>query len=65
MENKIEFDCLVAKQSELSQVVSFVASNHIDQIAQISRVKRDEEKQLVGFQRGQVANHIEEIHDYE
>ena len=65
MENKIEFDCLVAKQSEQSQVVSFVAeADHIDQIAQISRVKRDEEKQLVGFQRGQVANHIEEIHDY-
>ena len=65
MENKIEFDCLVAKQSEQSQVVSFVAeADHIDQIAQISRGKRDEEKQLVGFQRGQVANHIEEIHDY-
>ena len=57
MDNKIEFDCLVAKQSEQSQVVSFVSeADHIDQIAQISRVKRDEEKQLVGFQSGQVAN---------
>ena len=53
MENKIEFDCLVAKQSELSQVVSFVAeADHIDQIAQISRVKRDEENNWLGSNVG-------------
>lgn len=65
MKNKITFDCLVAKQSSSSQVVSFVANaEQIGKIARISRVGRGQDQELFGFQRSQIGNHINEIHDY-
>ena len=61
----ISFSCLVAKQSKISNVVSFVANaNQIEKIARVSRVGRDASQELFGFQRSQIGNHIQEIHDY-
>tara|TARA_B110000008_G_C16965806_1_gene561962 strand:+ start:1910 stop:3010 length:1101 start_codon:yes stop_codon:yes gene_type:complete len=62
---KLIFNCLVAEQSKDSNVVSFVANaNQIQKIARISRVGRDSSQELFGFQRSQIGNHIQEIHDY-
>ena len=64
-DRKITFDCLVAQQSSSSRVVSFVANvEQIEKIARISRVGRGHNKELFGFQRSQIGNHINEIHDY-
>ena len=61
----ISFSCLVAKQSNTSSVVSFVAdASQIEKIARISRVGRDSSQGLFGFQRSQIGNHIQEIHEY-
>jgi len=62
---KLEFSCLAAKQAKGSTVLSFVANaEQISQIARISRVRRDENRELHGFQRSQIGNHINEIQDY-
>ena len=62
---KLEFSCLTAKQSEGSTVLSFVANaEQISQIARISRVGRNENRELFGFQRSQIGNHINEIQEY-
>ena len=63
--SKLEFSCLVAKQAEGSTVVSFVANaEQISQIARITRVGRNENRELFGFQRSQIGNHINEIQEY-
>ena len=63
--DKLEFTCLVAKQSENATVVSFVAnSSEVGHIARISRVGRNDDQELFGFQRSQIGNHINEIHEY-
>jgi len=63
--NTLSFNCLVAKQSQTSSVVSFVAdARHIEKIARITRIGRDDSQGLFGFQRSQIGNHIQEIHDY-
>ena len=65
MAKNISFQCLIAKQSSTYQVVSFVAkAKDIEKFAQISRIGRDNEGSLFGFQRLQIGNHIQEIHDY-
>ena len=62
---KLKFNCLLAQQAKESSVVSFVANaKQIAKIARISRVGRDETQELFGFQRSQIGNHIQEIHDY-
>ena len=61
----ITFPCLVAKQAQGSTVLSFVANaQQIAKIARISRVGRNENRELFGFQRSQIGNHINEIHEY-
>ena len=48
----ITFPCLVAKQAQGSTVLSFVANaQQISKIARISRVGRNENRELFGFQR--------------
>lgn len=65
MTEKLIFDCLVAQQSSSSKVLSFVANaEQIGKIARISRVGRSQDQELFGFQRSQIGNHINEIHDY-
>lgn len=65
MSETLVFDCLVAKQSASSKVVSFAAdAEQIGKIARISRVGRGQDQELFGFQRSQIGNHINEIHDY-
>ena len=55
----------MAHQSPSSKVVSFVANaKQIKKIARISRVGRNQDRELFGFQRSQIGNHINEIHDY-
>jgi len=62
---QITFSCLVAKQANKSTVLSFVATaDQISKIARISRVGRNENHELFGFQRSQIGNHINEIHEY-
>ena len=61
----LSFSALRAKQGKRHKVVSFVATaSDINQIAVIDRVARDETGQLSGFQRPQIAQHINEIRDY-
>ena len=63
--NKIAFKCLIAKQSRETKVISFVANpEQISKISRVSRVGRTETQELFGFQRSQISNHINEIHDY-
>lgn len=62
---EITFSCLVAKQAEGNTVLNFVANaDQISKIARIDRVGRNEKMELYGFQRSQIGNHINEIHDY-
>tara|TARA_B110000503_G_C7150223_1_gene414847 strand:- start:44 stop:1150 length:1107 start_codon:yes stop_codon:yes gene_type:complete len=62
---KLRFNCLIAKQAKESNVISFVANaEQIEKIARISRVGRNSSQELFGFQRSQIGNHIQEIHDY-
>ena len=47
-----------------NEVKSLYNANQIQKIASISRVGRDSSQELFGFQRSQIGNHIQEIHDY-
>ena len=50
----LSFNCLVAKQSPTSSVVSFVTNaEDIEKIARITRIGRDDAQELFGFQRSQ------------
>lgn len=61
----LTFTAIRAKQSEGHQVVCFSASAaEILQFATIERIKRDGNGQLSGFQRPQIAAHIQEIKEY-
>ncbi len=62
---KISFNCLIAKQSPDTKVLTFVAkSNEIAKIARVSRLGRTDNQELFGFQRTQIGQHINDIHDY-
>lgn len=62
---KLIFTGVLATQSPDHQVVTFAAtSDQIHRFAQIERVSRDEQGDLFGFQRPQIAGHIREIQDY-
>jgi len=59
------FTALKAKQSTEHQVLSFAAyPSEILQFAEIDRVTRGANGALTGFQRHQIAPHINEIRDY-
>jgi DGQHR domain-containing protein len=61
----LTFTGVLAAQSPDHQVVTFAATaEEILRFAQIERVSRDEQGDLFGFQRPQIAGHIREIQDY-
>jgi DGQHR domain-containing protein len=65
MADKLEFVAIRAQQSDKHQVLSFPAkASDIGLFANIERIARDEDGNLRGFQRPQIANHIHEIRDY-
>lgn len=60
-----QYYAISPKQSSIAQVFAFSAkAKDIFNFATIDRISRDEEGNLHGFQRPQVANHIREIRDY-
>ena len=62
---QLKYYAISPKQSSHSAVFAFSAPvSEIFQFATIDRISRDEEGNLHGFQRPQVANHIREISDY-
>lgn len=65
MKNKYKFLAISAKQSAHARVFTFVATA-ADVIAtcEISRAGRTSSGKLFGFQRPQIAGHIQEIRDY-
>lgn len=65
MSKQMIFPVLTPNQSERFTVFCFTASaDQIAQIARIERAGRDEEGGLHGFQRPQIAGHIDNIADY-
>jgi len=65
MRNQLTFSVLVPKQSERFTVFCFTATaDQIAQIARIERAGRDDAGGLHGFQRPQIAGHIDNIADY-
>ncbi|MDA7686507.1 DGQHR domain-containing protein DpdB [Pseudomonadales bacterium] len=62
---KYTYTAILPKQSKQFTVFSFCAkAKDILEFAQIDRIGRDEDGQLKGFQRPQVASHINEIRSY-
>ena len=62
---KIRFDALLAQQgSDVKVAMIRATAAQIHEIALIDRLGRDETGTSVGFQRPQVAKHINEIRDY-
>lgn len=62
---KIRFDALLAQQgSDVKVAMIRATAAQIHEIALIDRLGRDESGASVGFQRPQVAKHINEIRDY-
>jgi DGQHR domain-containing protein len=60
-----QYYAISPKQSSFAQVFSFSAkAKDIFEFATIDRISRDDDGNLQGFQRPQVANHIREIRDY-
>jgi DGQHR domain-containing protein len=65
MTRVLTFPVLSPRQSERFPVFSFTATaDEIVQIARIERAGRDQEGALRGFQRPQIAGHIDNIADY-
>ena len=62
---RLTFSGIQARQSPAHTILSFaVKANDLIRIAAISRIGRDARGALSGFQRPQIAAHIEEIRDY-
>jgi DGQHR domain-containing protein len=60
-----KYKAVIAKQAKGHEVFSFAATpSDILEFADIDRVGRDEQGELRGFQRHQLASHIKEIRDY-
>ncbi|MDC0189751.1 DGQHR domain-containing protein DpdB [Rhodospirillales bacterium] len=65
MDQQMKFSAIRAKQSKDHSVVSFPArASEILEIASIDRISRDQDGKIKGFQRPQIALHINEIRDY-
>jgi DGQHR domain-containing protein len=65
MTKQLKFSVLAPTQSERYPVFCFNATaDQIAQIARIERAGRDEDGVLEGFQRSQIAGHIDNIADY-
>lgn len=62
---KLRFEVVIPRQNDALPVFSFAArARDVARIARIERAGRDGEGQLRGFQRPQIAGHINEIRDY-
>lgn len=62
---KLTFSAIRASQSSEHMVMCFTATaSEINSFAAIERIARDGEGHLSGFQRPQIASHIQEIKDY-
>jgi DGQHR domain-containing protein len=65
MSKKIKISAIRARQSSSHDVLSFSAkASDILTFASIERINRDASGNLLGFQRPQILNHINEIRDY-
>jgi DGQHR domain-containing protein len=65
MSNRMTFPVLAPKQSERFTVFCFTATaDQIARLARIERAGRDDSGGLHGFQRPQIAGHIDNIADY-
>ena len=65
MSTQLTFKAVLAKQSDTHKVISFAATaSQIHQFANIDHVARDSSGTIQGFQRPQIASHINEIRDY-
>ena len=65
MGERLIYTAVKAKQSAQHKVVTFAAkASDVLRFAVIDRVGRSKEGRLSGFQRPQIANHINEIRDY-
>ena len=63
--SKLTFSAIRAAQSAEHIVMCFTATaSEIGTFATIERIARDDEGRLSGFQRPQIASHIQEIKDY-
>src|SRR5262249_18584329 len=62
---RLRFTAVGAKQSRAVRVFTFTATvEEVLAICEISRLGRTEAGKLFGFQRPQIAGHIQEIRDY-
>lgn len=65
MRDKLSYICITPKQTDNIRVFAFKAkADDIIKFAEINRISRDDKGNLIGFQRQQIANHINEIRDY-
>lgn len=65
MTETMVFSAIRARQSDAHTVLSFVArASQLRKFAKIDRIARDSSGTLSGFQRPQIAGHINEIKDY-
>jgi DGQHR domain-containing protein len=63
--SRLSYSAIRARQSDRHQVLTFVApAADVLRFARIDRIGRDQDGQLRGFQRPQIAAHIREIQDY-
>jgi DGQHR domain-containing protein len=63
--DEIKVPCIKTQQNAQKHLYSFVVDGkRIPQFATVSRVARDEEGQLVGYQRPEVQDHINDIRGY-
>lgn len=61
----IKVQCIRIQQSPKRHVYSFAANGKdIGKFASISRIKRDDAGQLVGYQRSEILDHVEDIRTY-
>src|SRR3954467_1551788 len=62
---RLTFSGIRAQQSTAHQILYFAwKADDLGRIAAVSRIGRDAQGTLSGFQRPQIAAHIEEIRDY-
>ena len=65
MDNILTVRALKIVQGENTRLYSFfLRGGDILKISDISRIRKDEEGSLLGYQRGEVLKHVNEIADY-
>lgn len=63
--NSLRFPCLQAKQNEGKYIYSFVANGKdIPKFASVSRITRNEDGLLEGYQRPEIEEHVDDIARY-